>query len=155
MINSLGRPLEFHCTLPVMPSRAQTILYGATLDTYFCGEQIGRALVQRAKTQPGLLLTDCEAVLAIRHVYSLPCILIEDVESEGDSSLLRRPTSDGMVLERMNLGPHRVGVLGDYAEDHGRIRDIWKLVNLQIDPREPFGRIREALMEAHPASKAA
>ncbi len=32
IVNSLGRPLEFHCTLPVKPSRAQELLYGATLE---------------------------------------------------------------------------------------------------------------------------
>jgi len=30
VVDSLGRPLEFHCTAPVKVSRAQQILYGPT-----------------------------------------------------------------------------------------------------------------------------
>ena len=45
ILNSMGRPLEFHCTAPVKPNRAQEILYGATLEPYLYGEQIGQALV--------------------------------------------------------------------------------------------------------------
>ena len=33
LLNALGRPLEFHCTAPVRPNRAQEILYGPTLDS--------------------------------------------------------------------------------------------------------------------------
>lgn len=28
VLNQVGRPLEFHCTAPVKPNRAQEILYG-------------------------------------------------------------------------------------------------------------------------------
>ena len=45
VLNLLGRPLEFHCTAPVRPNRAQEILYGPTLDPYLCGERIGQTLV--------------------------------------------------------------------------------------------------------------
>ena len=31
ILNASARPLEFHCTTPVKPTRAQEILYGATL----------------------------------------------------------------------------------------------------------------------------
>ena len=40
LLNPLGRPLEFHCTAPVRPNRAQEILYGPTLAPYLYGEQI-------------------------------------------------------------------------------------------------------------------
>ena len=44
IISAIGRPLEFHCTSPVRPSRAQEILYGPTLQPYLMGEQIGAAV---------------------------------------------------------------------------------------------------------------
>ena len=50
VLNVLARPLEFHCTLPVQPTRAQQILYGATLDEFISGEQIARALILKAKS---------------------------------------------------------------------------------------------------------
>ena len=34
LLNAAGRPLEFHCTAPVKPNRAQEILYGPTLRPY-------------------------------------------------------------------------------------------------------------------------
>ena len=37
LVDSIGRPLEFHCTTPVKVSRAQQILYGATLSGHLHG----------------------------------------------------------------------------------------------------------------------
>jgi hypothetical protein len=37
LLNATGRPLEFHCTAPVRPNRAQQILYGPTLEPYLYG----------------------------------------------------------------------------------------------------------------------
>ena len=45
LLNAAGRPLEFHCTAPVKPSRTQEILYGPTLRPYLLAEVIGQALV--------------------------------------------------------------------------------------------------------------
>ena len=42
--NSIARPLEFHCTMPVKPSRAQELLYGPTMDAFVCGEQIAKVM---------------------------------------------------------------------------------------------------------------
>ena len=38
ILNPAGRPVEFHCTAPVKPNRAQEILYGTTLKPYLYGE---------------------------------------------------------------------------------------------------------------------
>jgi hypothetical protein len=47
LLNETGRPLEFHCTAPVKPNRAQQILYGPTLKPFLYGEQIGATLVNK------------------------------------------------------------------------------------------------------------
>ena len=52
IVNQLARPLEFHCTMPVRPSRSQELLYGSTLNDFVCGEQIAKALTQKAKLKP-------------------------------------------------------------------------------------------------------
>ena len=77
ILNTAGRPLEFHCTAPVRPSRAQEILYGATLQAYLYGEQIGQALLEKAKTTPLVVFTDAPAVLTVRGFTSLPvaCVM--------------------------------------------------------------------------------
>ncbi|MGW8256618.1 MAG: hypothetical protein ACWGMZ_03940, partial [Thermoguttaceae bacterium] len=38
LLNTSGRPLEFHCTAPIKPNRAQEILYGPTLESFLYGE---------------------------------------------------------------------------------------------------------------------
>src|SRR5262245_49628291 len=60
IVCGLGRPLEFHCTAPIRPSRAQQILYGPTLEPYLAGEQICGALLEIAKLKPTVILTDFE-----------------------------------------------------------------------------------------------
>ena len=52
LLNAAGRPLEFHCTAPVKPSRTQEILYGPTLKPFLYGEQIGQTLLTKSKLTP-------------------------------------------------------------------------------------------------------
>ena len=65
ILNAVGRPLEFHCTAPVRPNRAQEILYGPTLVPFLYGEQIGQTLVAKGKSRPMLieLAEESESVL--------------------------------------------------------------------------------------------
>jgi len=72
ILNTAGRPLEFHCTTPVRPSRAQQILYGPTLEPYLFGEQIGQSLLSKAKLEPLAVCTDRVEVLAVREYTAVP-----------------------------------------------------------------------------------
>src|SRR5579885_2826624 len=56
--NVWGRPLEFRLSSAVQPNRVQQILYGGTLQTYVCGELIGKALVDKAAVAVQLVVTD-------------------------------------------------------------------------------------------------
>ena len=76
VLNTAGRPLEFHCTTPVRPNRAQEILYGPTLRPYLYGEQIGRTLLAKAKSEPLAVCTDVEPALALRDFVPLPLALV-------------------------------------------------------------------------------
>lgn len=76
LLSPTGRPLEFHCTSPVKPNRAQEILYGNTLEPYLYGEQIARALLSRAKTPISFVLTDAAAVLAVQEWFDKPLIYV-------------------------------------------------------------------------------
>src|SRR3954468_22728208 len=77
VLNAGGRPLEFHCTAPVRPNRAQEILYGPTLRPYLCGEQIGQALVGKAKSDLLLMFTDDASASGVREFSPCPVVLIE------------------------------------------------------------------------------
>jgi hypothetical protein len=76
VLNAAGRPLEFHCTTPVKPNRAQEILYGPTLRPYLYGEQIGTALVAKAAATLELLCVDLPDVLAVRPHVQLATVLV-------------------------------------------------------------------------------
>ena len=134
MLNSAGRPLEFHCTAPVKANRAQEILYGPTLRPFLYGEQIGRTLVERSKLSPQLVVTDAEPVLAARPLVSMPVIC---VSTEGEAH--QRP---GFLL-----GEQLVLIDAAYPHDREAARAAWEHF-AGLDVQEPFGRIREALEES-------
>ena len=132
LLNLAGRPLEFHCTAPVRPTRSQEILYGPTLRPYLYGEQIGHALLTKPKIQPGGVLTDCSAALAVRDFVALPVAwLREDAEpsSAAAASAAQGATSEGGAWRvdaphltmtgphDFVLGRHRFSVPTSYPSD--------------------------------------
>jgi hypothetical protein len=145
VLNAGGRPLEFHCTAPVKPNRAQEILYGRTLRPYLCGEQIGQALVARAKTEVLLLFTDDPAAASVREFTTAPVVLISARSGET-------PGSSYLSLE---LGAHQAALENRYTSDQPAVLRCWKEHGHSLDLAEPFGRIREALEEAQKSARTA
>lgn len=155
IVNQLARPLEFHCTLPVKPSRAQSLLYGQTLDDFICGEQIAKALVAKAKLKPTLLLTNCEAVLAFEHVGDEPILLIQCSEESDSSPYLRKPSSSLMQLKAVQSAGISFKTTNSSRTSVSLVDDVVSKLAPNFDLSEPFQRIAEALLEAHPIVKAA
>ena len=155
ILNQLGRPLEFHCTLPVKPSRAQSLLYGPTLDDFICGEQIAKALVTKAKLKPSLLLTDCTAVLAFEQIGDEPMALVEVNEPNANEAHLRRPHQADANVKRIGSSGMRCCVSASSSVDNELLSTIAPQLAPHFDLTEPFQRIAEALLEAHPIVKAA
>ena len=90
ILNTAGRPLEFHCTAPVKPGRAQEILYGPTLRPYLYGEQIGQTLLSGSKLTPLLICTDCPPMLALRDHTDLPVALVSEAAGEMDRQIIHQ-----------------------------------------------------------------
>jgi len=155
ILNQLGRPLEFHCTLPVKPSRAQSLLYGHTLDDFICGEQIAKALVTKAKLKPSLLLTDCSAVLAFEQVGDEPMVLVESSDPNANEAHLRSPHQSDLNLKRIGASGMRCCVSSSSSANSELLSEIAPKLAPNFDLTEPFQRIAEALLEAHPTVKAA
>jgi hypothetical protein len=157
LLNRSGRPIEFHCTAPIKPNRAQEILYGPTLEGFLYGEQIGATLVARAKTQAQALFTDREPVLALREGCSIPTALVLPAESrdpaEADQRLLRfdGPHGEGPGWTSLWLGRNRLAVPADKGDDGRRIAECLADLPESFDLAEPFARIREAIEEARKA----
>ncbi len=142
LLNLSGRPLEFHCTLPVRPTRAHEILYGATLRSHIIGERIAPALLERSRLKPILICIDSPEAAAIQSQLQSPLVMVESASVRNDCSSTEsiesvRPVGDDLV----------------HAE---AVRRALARITNSLDLAEPFQRIREALREAQQsASRAA
>lgn len=170
VLNSLGRPLEFHCTAPVKPNRAQTILYGRTLLPFLYGEQIGQTLIAKANSAPATICTDVEPVLSVRDFVDLPVGLViasdavdatnewsHGVSTGGDSAIEAPPRATwrvdpphqrGAGLIHFALGGNRLAVPRSRSEDREVLERRLAMIASSFDLLEPFARIREAIAEA-------
>jgi hypothetical protein len=163
VLNAAGRPLEFHCTVPVRPNRAQEILYGSTLKPYLYGEQIGRTLVSKAASEPLFVCTDMESVMALREHASVPVVLVSGEAASatgGASPAHARPEhrmdvphrgaaqSARAALVWFPLGSHSAAVSTAHTGDRETVEQHWSRQIEGLDLGEPFTRIREAIEEA-------
>ncbi|REJ70692.1 MAG: hypothetical protein DWQ31_00065 [Planctomycetota bacterium] len=154
LLNAAGRPLEFHCTAPVKPNRAQQILYGTTLAPFLYGEQIGHTLLREASLAPSVVLTDCVEMHALAPLVDCPVVLVEQALPARASAV--EEANLGATWDWFAAGSHRVAMAsGGAAERDLVIRQMLSLP-AQFDPAEPFERIRLAIAEAAgPQTKAA
>jgi hypothetical protein len=165
ILNFAGRPIEFHCTAPVKPNRAQQILYGPTLDAFLYGEQIGATLLGHAKTNPLAICTDREPALALGDLTDLPVALVlppEEVPVAGPTSV---PPGGQIVLRldaahrhpprlcTFELGRNRLALARGGEEHRQRFTQQLAAAAESFDLWEPFTRIREAIEEAQQAAR--
>jgi hypothetical protein len=160
VLNTAGRPLEFHCTAPIKPNRAQQILYGPTLESFLYGEQIGQTLVNQASVPPMLICTDREPALAAREHVSMPVVLVlppEDApvaeQSDESGRILRLDAAhrDGPKLATFRLGRNRLALPQRADDDRRLIAERLADLADSFDLAEPFQRIRDAIEEAQQA----
>lgn len=153
ILNAVGRPLEFHCTAPVRPNRAQEILYGPTLAPFLYGEQIGQTLVAKGKSRPMFVCTNVEPVLSAREFVSVPLVLLNE---QGDQTNGHRldaahttvPAPMSRKLLTFQLASHQAAVAEEHARDRDKIVEQWQAHANAVDLLEPFSRLREAIEEA-------
>lgn len=180
VLNRAGRPLEFHCTAPIKPNRAQEILYGPTLEPYLFGEQIGQTLIRKAAHEVLTVCTDRQPVLAAREFVSVPIVMVLPAEAQpggpapGPSQsasavpLPGLPNSPSPVAtirlgepRRANplvtfvLGRHYVAVPAEAEADRSLVAERLGPIAESLDLLEPFQRIRDAIEEARRGRAAA
>lgn len=139
ILNTNGRPLEFHCTAPVKANRAQEILYGPTLKPFLYGEQIGQTLVRKSPAEPQFIFTDCEPVLSVREYCSIPVVYVWNTT----------PPAAAAPTVQFRLGDQTVAISSTFGNDQDLIQRRWHACGSAVDPLEPFARIHEAIEEAH------
>jgi hypothetical protein len=164
VLNWAGRPLEFHCTSPVKPNRAQQILFGPTLNSYLYGEQIGQTLLAKSSAEPVTVCTDVELALAVRDYVSTPVALVlpktsdhsapqPHVSPSGATWRVDAAHRVGPHFEHFAIGANRLAVPAHRQVDKESICE--RLDSLAaFDLSEPFERIREAVEEAHRNARA-
>ncbi len=162
LLNARARPLEFHCTAPVQPSRAQEILYGAILKSYLYGEQIAGALFDRAKMLPDLLLSDVMEIAESRPLADVPTFQLLPAEPPaigshvaGDGGL-DQPTGVHRTAKwhTFRLGEYQLSLPSCFATDQHVAEELWHTWADGMALDEPFVRIREAVQEAQRPAKA-
>ncbi len=165
LLNAAGRPLEFHCTAPIKPNRAQEILYGPTLEAFLYGEQIGQTLIRQSKVTPMVVCTDREATLAAREFVSMPLALVlppvaataaADSQDEAPANFTGKTfrldaAHRGPRLVTFELGRNRLALPDRAEEDRRLIQEQLAELAETFDLAEPFQRIREAIEEAQQA----
>jgi hypothetical protein len=137
LVCGASRPLEFHCTAPVRVSRAQQILYGATLGDYLLGEQIGGALLRKAKLAPRVLIVDRPDLACIAWQTDIPIALLLSVEIDRPIGQFAHVEAAGYAFEIRGL-----------RADLDSIEESLGALGESIDLAEPFDRIRLAIGEA-------
>ena len=83
VLNGAGRPLEFHCTMPLTPDKIQQILYGDTLQPFLYGERIAQTLLQRSKLPVLSIFTDHAAVLPVCSLVSTSVVYVFGKETKS------------------------------------------------------------------------
>jgi hypothetical protein len=160
VLNTNGRPLEFHCTAPIKPNRAQEILYGPTLQSYLYGEQIGQTLVAKSQVKPLVICTDQASALAVREFVSAPvALVVSAISPEGNDSPPSNATAAARtfrvdrahsqpLLASFELGRNRLAISPGHDEDRGELESRLSSLADHFDLAEPFDRIRGAIEEA-------
>ena len=135
LVDVLGRPVEFHCTTPVRVSRAQQILYGASLHGHLHGRQIGATLLAEGTASPDVVLTDVESMLQVRPHTALPVALVRRADATEAGT--------GFTIGAARVRPHETDAAREEA-----VRERLAELAATVDLCEPFERIRAAIDEA-------
>lgn len=144
LLNSSGRPVEFHCTFPVNPDRAQRILYGKSLESFLSADHIGKPLLEKSRMNPAAVFVEQAAVLDLQPRSAIPLIHVWMAQPGNPAEPASDPDSspNESKISESKLGFH-YGVISDST------KGLVELLERRIDLLEPFERIREALHEAH------
>ena len=150
VLNAGGRPLEFQCTLPIRPSKAHEILYGATLGEHVIGEVIAPTLLEKCRTPISILA--CYQIEALRCIEAIgsaskpacgaiPALVTAAAEADEG------PIEEGAVAGHTSIAWRGSPLLVASDKVEAATALLEKLADLP-DVVEPFDRIRDAIREA-------
>jgi len=142
LLSELGRPLEFHCSTPVLPNEAQKILYGDSLRPYVLGELIGQTLVEKAELPVQAILTDLDEMLSLTLLREESIVCLAEVDTEIV------PASADDLVPAFVVGNHRLYGSSTCNWQPEKLLAAITLLASRVALTEPFQRIHEAIREA-------
>lgn len=141
VLSELGRPLEFHCSTPVLPNVAQRILYGATLRSYLLSDLIGQALLAKSQLHVQAVLTDQPDMLGVTLVRDEFVVCVENEDCDA-------PPTAAPEVPSFRLGKYRLFGSSTCTWQAERLSESVAALASHVDLQEPFERVREAIREA-------
>lgn len=148
VLSQLGRPLEFHCSTPILPSKAQRILYGPTLRSFVLGELIGQTLVKKSQLAVEAVLTDDPEMLGLGLFWQGNLAWVSDQERNTVELVQSLSVSPMCEIDGYRLtGSSTCGWTSE------SLSELLAPLVSYVDLAEPFQRIREAIEEAQRVSE--
>jgi hypothetical protein len=152
IVSLLGRPIEFHCTAPVRPSRAQQILYGPTLRPYLMADQIAGTLLKKAQSKPQIVLTDQPVVLCLRSQTDVPLVHVasapHQVRPAQIDPLASSDRAAAIAAGEFIVADHLCQLPAGFDRDRPLAIQLLTALAAKVALAEPFDRIHDAIREA-------
>lgn len=148
VLSELGRPLEFHCTTPVKANQAQKILYGESLRPYLFGELIGKTLVDQGKIPVQAVLTDQPDMMSLAQLSETTLALVEEFDSDQEVSV----TEEDFSRPQCKIGELKLSGTSTCLWSAEQLEEMLTGLVQNLELREPFERIHEAIREAQRVS---
>ena len=153
ILNTNGRPLEFHCTAPVRPNRAQENLYGSSMKSFLYGELIGLTLVEKSAKEVIAIFTDEPDAMGLRELTKTPLALVADQSSDKKSYRIDLAHQNLIAPHWFEVGVNKLTVAKSSEQDASQFQEQLSPLIETFDLSEPFFRIREAIKEAQLKSR--
>jgi len=164
VLDALGRPIEFHCSVPIVPDRAQRILYGRTLESFIYCDQIAVSLLEKCQLDIGLWIFNQADLLELHDLKRLDCVSVLQDQEESTTRKVT-DTAASSKFDSRALDADGDGRIPSYETIEFMSRkfrvpsnssfasDTWKEKLEHFRPidflDEPFERIAEAISEAY------
>lgn len=150
VVNPLGRPIEFHCTAPVRANRTQEILYGKSLKSFLYCDQIGKTLIDQAKSPIDIIVTDQPLLLDVETGLNQLLVLVAD-KSDSDLVSPHRDTLRSVPLHEETV--FKAFIVEASSSQVEMASNCLQRFSLTLPLDEPFERIEHAIDEAQAVAR--
>lgn len=150
VVNPIGRPIEFHCTAPVSASRTQEILYGISLKSFLYCEQIGKTLMDQAKSRIDLVVTDQPELKGLETSAEQAIVLLLDKSEQPQTP---QKLDNSVKIEIKSESVFNAFAFGCNNDQSQAVTQWLNHFNETLPLDEPFERIEQAIDEAQAVAR--